>query len=251
MAMDPLLCAAWVPLVSTPCRFAAISHLDLYIHECCSWICYSQVSRSKIQMAAFRRSNWKTSYCGWRAICNFKGRHLRVRKLLWRYTVCGEAALLWLMCDAALGKGGGTRQESCGRVHVPDMADIIWNFASLAAKREQEWQCKLQSFRRLSCFPESLSSCSSCWNNDHLVQCLPRTCFLFSSSGSNFCTSCDPRSIHHCLCYLSVALCQFVCVRGIVLHHNFPVTISILWSLQFFFAIAEMTIMLIYFWRRL
>ena len=42
------------------------------------------------------------------------------------------------------------------------------------------------------------------------------------------------------------------CVRGIVLHHNFPVAISILWSLHFFcltvvVAIAEMTIMLMYF----
>ena len=27
-----------------------------------------------------------------------------------------------------------------------DMADIIWNFASLGAKKKKEWQYKLQSF---------------------------------------------------------------------------------------------------------
>ena len=42
MAIDPVLCAAWVTLVNTPCRLAAISHLDLYVHVFCGWICCSQ-----------------------------------------------------------------------------------------------------------------------------------------------------------------------------------------------------------------
>ena len=42
---DPVLCAAWVSLASTPWRLATICHLDLHIHRCHDWKIAAKVSR--------------------------------------------------------------------------------------------------------------------------------------------------------------------------------------------------------------
>ena len=46
---DPVLCAAGVPLVSTPWRLAAIGHLGLHILGCRGWIVTAKYQSSGIQ----------------------------------------------------------------------------------------------------------------------------------------------------------------------------------------------------------